>query len=197
MTVRRTIQALLDKQLVNTIKGSGTYVKSPNLRGGTFSMDEFYRLIEDGQRTKVKVLEARIVKAGTETASRLRIAEGERTILIRRLLIKDGDPLIYHREQLFYDPASLIVEAELEVTSLLGLFEGKGETMLKRGELAIAPVVLTGQVAELLNTLPRQPAFQIEHIFYDFSEKPVSWGQFICRGDRFRFTTMVGIANKG
>jgi GntR family transcriptional regulator len=196
MTVRRCIKTLLDQGIVSTIQGSGTYVKAPDLGGVTFSMEEFHNIFRDKERTKVNILEVLIVKADETAATRLAISVGERTILIRRVLIRDGDPMLYHKEQLIYDPVRPIVEAELEVTSLHGLFVGTGETKLKRGELTIDAAVLTKEEADVLNTIPMQPAFRIEHIFFDFEDCPISWGRFICRGDRLKFATTVGINNK-
>ncbi len=43
-----------------------------------------------------------------------------------------------------------------------------------------------------MNTHAVLPAFRLEHLFFDYEDKPVSWGRFICRGDRFRFTTNLG-----
>lgn len=196
MTVRRSVKALLDQGIVSTIQGSGTYVKAPNLGGVTFSMEEFHNIFKDKERTKVKILEALIIRANEATAERLAIRVGERAILIRRVLIRDGDPILYHKEQLICDPKRPIMEAELEVTSLHGLFVGTGDTKLKRGELSIEATVLSKEEAEVLNTIQMQPAFRLEHIFYDFTDKPVSWGRFICRGDRFSFKTTVGISNR-
>ena len=195
MTVRRSIKALLDQGIVSTIQGSGTYVKAQDLGGVTFSLKEFHNIFKDKEQTKVKILEVLITKADEATANRLAISVGERTILIRRVLIRAGDPIFYHKEQLIYDPFRPIVEAELEVTSLHGLFVGTGETTLKRGELTIEATVLTKEEADVLNTFQMQPAFRLEHIFYDFEDRAVSWGQFICRGDRLKFTTTVGISN--
>ncbi|MFC1534210.1 GntR family transcriptional regulator [Thermodesulfobacteriota bacterium] len=193
MTVRRSITALLDQGIVSTIQGSGTYVKAPDLGGVTFNLEEFHEIFKDKERTKVKILEVLIIKADEIAASRLAIGVGERSILIRRVLIRDGDPILYHKEQLIYDPTRPVVEAELEVTSLHGLFVGTGETNLKRGELAIEAAVLTKEESDILNTIQMQPAFRLEHIFYDFDDNPVSWGRFICRGDRLRFTATVGV----
>ena len=194
MTVRRAINVLLDQGIVSTIQGSGTYVRPPHLGEVTFSLEEFHNIFKDKERTKVKILEVRIIKADDITANKLSINLGERAILIRRVLIRDGDPILYHKEHLIYDPARPIVEGELEVTSLHGLFVGSGETKLKRGELAIEATVLTKEEADILNTMHMQPAFRLEHIFYDFDDRPVSWGRFICRGDRLKFTTTVGIS---
>ena len=195
MTVRRSINVLLEQGIVSTIQGSGTYVKAPDLSGATFTLEEFHNIFKDKERTRVKVLEALIVRADETAANRLTVSVGERTILIRRVLIRGGDPILYHKEQLLYDPARPIVEDELEVTSLHGLFVGTGETKLKSGRLTIDAVVLTKDEADVLNTIPMQPAFRIEHIFYDFEDKPVSWGRFVCRGDRLRFATTVGVSN--
>lgn len=192
MTVRRSIHLLLDEGVVCTIRGSGTYVKAPDLRGGTFAMEEFYTIFSDKERTRVKIVDAQISRSDAIIAEKLALTEGDRTILIRRLLIRDGDPIIYHQEYLIYDPELRIVESELEVTSLHGLFIGQSETTLKWGKLSIEPALLSREEAQLLNTTPMQAAFRLEHLFFDYNAKPVSWGRFICRGDRFRFTTTVG-----
>lgn len=192
MTVRRSIKILIDQGIVSTIQGSGTFVKAPDLSRVTFSLDDFYNIFKDQQRTNIKLLEVRTMKADSNAAARLHVKEKQRIILLRRVLIRDGDPIIYHRELLIYDPERPIIEAELEITTLHGLFVGNGQTFIKRGDLTIEATVLNQKQAALLNSTALQPAFRLEHLFYDFDEKPLSWGQFICRGDLFRFKTTVG-----
>ncbi len=196
MTVRRSINALLDQGVVTTTQGSGTYVKVPDLGGATFNLEQFHELFRDKKRTRVKILEVLINRANDATAKRLDISVGERTILIRRVLERDGDPILYHMEHLIYNPRLPSVEAELEVTSLHGLFIGTGESNFKRGTLTIKSAVLSKNEAEILNTLPMQPAFHLEHVFYDFDDRPVSWGRFICRGDLLEFTASVGLGER-
>lgn len=196
MTVRRSINLLINQGIVTTIQGSGTYVKAPDLSNVIFTLEEFHSIFKDKEKTKVKILEALILKADENTANKLAIKLGERIILIRRLLLRDGDPFLYHKEYLIYDPYRPIVEAELEVTSLHGLFIGTSETKFKRGDLTIEATVLTKEEADLLNTIPMQPAFKIEHIFFDFEDRPVSFGRFICRADRLRFTATIGLGKK-
>jgi DNA-binding GntR family transcriptional regulator len=195
MTVRRSINILIDQRIVSTIQGSGTYVRGPDLGGVTFNMEEFKTIFMDRERTKVKILEVLIIKADKTAAKKLEINIGEKTILISRVLIRDGDPIVYHKEQLIYDPARPVVEAEMEVTTLHGLFVGTGETKIKMGRLSIEAAVLSKEEADVLSTVQMNPAFRIEHLFYDLKNKPVSWGKFICRGDRLRFTTIVGISD--
>jgi GntR family transcriptional regulator len=73
------------------------------------------------------------------------------------------------------------------------LFSGAGETILKRGDLSIEATILTDDEAHLLCAPQPMAAFCLEHLFYDFDDKPISWGWFIGRADRLRFTTRVGI----
>ena len=103
---------------------------------------------------------------------------------------------MYHREYLIYDPSRPVVESELEVTSLRGLFEGKGNSFIKRSMLSIEATVLKNEEAQLLQAPVATAAFNLEHLFYDFEDKPVSWGWFICPGANLRFTTIVGAHNK-
>lgn len=193
MTVRRAINVLLDQGVVSTVQGSGTFVKPMELAKVTFNLDELTALFRDREQTRVKLLEARIVSADAPTAGRLAVAEGARVIYIRRLILREGEPVLYHHEQLIYDPTRPVVEAEMEATSLQGLLAGSGETDLKGGALAIEATTLTDGEAELLGGAAGDPAFRLSHTFYDFEDRPVSWGWFVCRGDRLQFRTTVGL----
>ena len=196
MTVRRAINILLQQGLVSTTQGRGTFVKPVKLSTVMFGLDELRSLIDGNAQNKVKLLEVSIVKAGPDIASRLDLSPGDRVILIRRLIHKEKEPILYHREYLVYDPTRPIVEAEMEVTALHGLFAGTGETSLKRGELAIDATVLGDEEAALLMAPPGLPSFRLEHLFYDFDNRPISWGFFLCRGDLMRFSATVGLSDK-
>lgn len=193
MTVRRVINILAEQGVVTTEQGRGTFVKPMELGTAAFHLEELQRIFRDEERTTVKLLEVRIVSATRRTARKLSVAVGERTVFIRRLILQCDEPVLYHREHTIYDPHRPIIEAEMEVTALRGLFNGGGESTLKRGDLTIDVTVLTEEEARLLDAPVASAAFRVEHIFYDFEDQPVSWGWFICPGDRLRFTTRVGI----
>lgn len=195
MTVRRAFNILIDQGVASAMQGRGTFVNSLNIGSAAFQlkgMQEFFR----DKNTTVKILEARIVTAEERAAKKLESRLNDPLIYIRRLLLKDEEPFFYHKEYLIYDPTRPIVESELEVTSLQGLFDGSGSSEFKHGELSIEATVITAEEAKILRAELGFPAFCLEHIFYDFYEKPVSWGWFICRGDKLRFTTTVGIQEK-
>lgn len=192
ITARRAIKILVDQDIAITRQGHGTYLKPIMLGNATFDLHGLQNIFTDPQ-TMVRILGAAAVNANERVAAKLNIPQGTRVIHIRRLLLRDTLPAMFHREYMILDPTNPTVEAELEVTALGGLFTGSGKTTFKRGDLCIDATVLTDEEAYVLKYSVGAPAFRIEHIFYDFSDCIVSWGWFICRADQLRFRTSVGV----
>lgn len=193
MTVRRSINLLADQGVVSTAQGRGTFVKPLELGTAFFDLQELQELFRNGMDTDVKLLDVRVVEADERAARKLDVCVGDKAIYIRRLLTQDGQPIFYHRAYLIYDPTRPIVEAEMDVTSLQGLLTNASNQMLKRGKLTIEAALMNEEEAKILKTNLPAAAFYLEHIFYDFDERPLSWGWFIFRSDQLRFSTQIGI----
>ena len=192
MTVRRAVGVLLDQGAVRTSRGRGTFVQPLRLAGATFDLSELHDLLRD-DTVSAKMLEARVLPAGPRAAANLSLSEGTRIVSLSRLLVRGDEPLIFHRESLIYDPTRPIVEAELEVTALRDMFEGGAGAGPKRGELTIHASVLSPTEAPPLLSSPGTPAWVLEHVFYDYDERPLSWGRFVCRSDLLQFRAVVGV----
>ena len=195
MTVRRAINILADQGIVDTAQGRGTFVKPIKLELATFQLKPLQDIFID-ETTTVNLLEAAISSVDARGAHKLKINEKDRVIYIRRLISRSGKPIFYHREYLIYDPRRSLVESELEVTSLRGLFKGEKSSDLKYGELSIEATVLNSEEAGVLQKPLNSAAFILEHIFYDYNDHPVSWGWFICSSEEMRFTTTIGIKSE-
>jgi GntR family transcriptional regulator len=196
MTVRQAIDLLTKEGAVVRQRGRGTFVKQPDLASATFGLDDLRRHLTD-PALEVKVLGARAVRASRRVAGKLAIREGDRVISIKRLLVRDEEPAFYHSEYVVWDPRRPLVEAELGITSLQGLFSGIGEGDVKNGELKLhASALFEGEAAHLGED-PGTLAWVIEHLFFDFDNRPVSWGRFVCRADRLAFRAAVGISGDG
>lgn len=197
MTVRRSINLLSDQGVVNTAQGRGTFVKPLELGTATFNLHSLEELFSDSVTTDVKLLDVRIVTADERTANKLRINPGEHVIYIRRLLTRKNKPVFYHRAYLIYDPRRAIVEAEMDVTSLQGLFSDSDNALLKYGELSISATLMNEEEGQVLKTPLPAAAFYLGHLFYDFNNQPISWGWFIFRNEELHFTTKVGLDISG
>jgi DNA-binding GntR family transcriptional regulator len=196
MTVRRAINILVEQGLVISRQGQGTFIKPMQFWAATFSLGQLQNLLADERGIRIKILEASINSAGGRVTRKMSMKRGQRTLFIRRLILSHDRPIMYHREYLIYDPLRPIVESQLEVTSLRGLFEATGNSFIKRSMLSIEATVLKDEEAQLLETPVATAAFYLEHVFYDFQDRPVSWGWFVCPGTNLRFTTIVGAHNK-
>jgi len=193
MTVRRSINLLADQGVVSTAQGRGTFVKELELGTAMFDLQELQDLFLPGAESNIRLLDVRVVSADERAARKLNLQPGDSTIYLRRLFMERSRPVFYHRAYLVYDPTRPIVEAEMDVTSLQGLFSNGMNTLLKRGKLSIATTLMNAEEAGLLQQSLPAAAFFIEHVFYDFENQPISWGWFIIPSDRLRFTTRVGI----
>ena len=103
MTVRRVINILVDQGVVYAEQGRGTFVKPLELGTAVFDLEQLQKLFRDDVHTTVKLLEARIVAATERTARKLQLEPRQRTIFLRRLISKDGVPMLLHREHLVGD----------------------------------------------------------------------------------------------
>jgi DNA-binding GntR family transcriptional regulator len=192
VTVRRAINILLDRGLVTTTQGKGTFVRSMDMGEAIFHLQQITDVWADDESVEVLLLEARIAPADEQVADTLQLSSGAPVVFLRRLIQRKGVPLIYQLEHVTYDEHRPLVEAQLQVTSLEGLLRSPQVEGVLSGRLTIQAVSLDAEAAAALRVAPGSPAFSLESLFLDFDGRPMSWGRFLCRADQFRLTTSVG-----
>lgn len=190
MTVRRAINILVEQGFVVTERGRGTFVKPIQFWSASFNLNQLRNLLSDENKIKIKILEASITNANDILAQKMKVNRGQRLLHIRRLILSVDKPIIYHREYLLYDPSRPIVESELDVTELKCLFEGTSNSYIKYGSLSLEATVLNDNEARILQIPEATASLTIEHTFFDFEDRPISWGHFICPGLTLTFTTL-------
>ena len=193
VTVRRAISLLLDRGLVSTTKGKGTFVRSTEMGKAVFYLQDLADLWAEGGSTEVRLLEASIVWADDQVAAKLGLQPDALVVLLRRIIERDGIPLVYQIEYVTYDEHRPLVEAQLQVTSLEGLLRSPQSEGIGGGQLSIEAVALEPEAASALRLPLESPALNLESLFVDYDGRPISWGRFFCRADQFRMTTQVGL----
>jgi GntR family transcriptional regulator len=191
MTVRRAIKVLLDERAVSTVPGRGTFVEAASIQAAAFDLGSFQALLMD-PAIRVQILATSVVPASGRPAEMLGVRPGTEVTMIRRLLLRGVEPRLYHRQWMIDDPRRPVVESELEVTGLRNLFEGRAGSGPKRGRLRLYASALRGEEARRLGAQTGHPAFVLEHLFFGFDDRPLSWGLFVSRAEDLRFETTIG-----
>jgi GntR family transcriptional regulator len=194
MTVRRAISILLDRGLVTTTQGKGTFVRALDMGEAVFRLQEITDMWVGDGSVDVVLLQASIIPATDRVAAMLDRPLGSPTVFIRRLIQRREVPLIYQIEYVLYDERRPLVEAQLQITSLDGLLRSSEGRGIPSGQLTIQAVSLGAEEASFLGVTEGSPAFCLEHLFRDFDGQRVSWGVYLCRGDQFRLSTHIGVA---
>jgi GntR family transcriptional regulator len=193
MTLRRALAILVDRGLLSAEQGRGTFVRSLDLGEAKFQLQQLTDQWLDAS-VEVRLLAASTAPASDRVAEVLQVVPGERTVYLRRLVLKDGTPMMYHVEHVVFDPRRPLVESQLQITSLQGLLHSAGGESFPQGELTVRAVNLEPDAARLLDQPEGAAAFCLEHIFQDFTGHPVSWGWFLCRADQYFLRTQLGAA---
>src|SRR6266404_2450149 len=93
ITVRRAIQNLVSRGLVEIRRGKGTFVAPPKI---TQELTERSGFVEDmhalGRKPTARVIGKEIVTADANVASQLALTKGEHVVRIRRVRLADGTP---------------------------------------------------------------------------------------------------------
>jgi GntR family transcriptional regulator len=193
MTVRQAIQILAEKGILKRVHGSGTYVCSPDWTRASFTMDGILDKLSDRDNLEISIIKAKMLEATEKAAESLNIEPGNMILSLVRLVSYKERPFLLNKAYLKYDPKSLIVESELEVSSLFSLFTGEGNNFVKKSILELEPCILSEPEAQLLETTASNPAFKVLYTFFGFNDEPVGSGWFLTTKDNVAFSTKIGV----
>jgi DNA-binding GntR family transcriptional regulator len=191
MTVRRALSMLESQGIVTGEKGRGTFARSPDLSDSMFRLDSLTGDWLD-ESSEIRLLSAAMTKADADVAAKLGVGTGERVVYLRRLVLYDGNPAMYHTEYIVYDPRRPLVESQLQLTSLHAFLDSGRAHRFPRGELTLTAVSLDAHSAEVLGESVGALALRLEHIFEESDRTPVSWGWFLLRAELFRLRARLG-----
>lgn len=191
MTVRRALSWLQNQGLVIGEKGRGTYVRALDLSDTVFRLDSLAGDWLDDS-AEIRLLSASMTRADEKVAAMLRLAPGARVVYLKRLVLYGGNPAMYHREYIVYDPRRPLVESQLQLTSLHAFLDSGRAQRFPRGELTLTAVKLDAESAQALGEPEGALALCLEHVFQERDRTPVSWGWFLMRAELFRLRARLG-----
>ncbi len=192
ITVRRAIQNLVSRGLVEIRRGKGTFVAAPKI---TQELTELSGFVEDmralGRRPTARVIGKEIVTADTTVARHLALTKGEHVVRIRRVRLADGVPVSFDETYLPVEIGKRIMTNNLKVEPIFTLLERKYDVPLVEAEYKLEAVAAEAEVAAALRVKQGSPIFRIERTSYSTGNRPVDYERLYYRGDLIRFVTRL------
>ena len=192
ITIRRAIQNLVGRGLVEIRRGKGTFVATPKM---TQELTELSGFVEDmhalGRKPTARVISKEIVTANTTVASHLALTKGQRVVRIRRVRLADGVPLSFDETFLPLDIGKKIITNNLKVEPIFSLLERKYDIPLIEAEYKLEAIAAEAEVAAALRVKQGSPIFRIERTSYSTGNRPVDYEKLYYRGDLVRFVTRL------
>src|ERR1700733_12449291 len=191
-TVRRTIQNLIRRGLIEIRRGKGTFVLQPKI---TQELTELSGFVEDmqslGRNASARLLDKQTVPASESVARQLAITTGTPVVRIQRVRLADNSPLSFDETWLPREIGEKILENDLETEPIFSLLEQKYDTPLVEAEYLLEAVSADTTVARALGIVVGSPIFLIERTSYTTGRKPVDYEKLYYRGDQVRFVTRL------
>ena len=192
ITVRRAIQNLVSRGLLEIRRGLGTFVLSPRIEAELTKLTGF---VEDmnaaGRKATARVVSQGVVAASARVAERLQLAKGTKVMQIKRVRIADGVPISFDETYLPLPLGKQIVRNDLRQHPIFTLLEEEYGVPLVEADYELEAVIATKPVADALRVRVGSPIFQIERTSMTTGNQPVDYEVLFYRGDLVRFVTKL------
>src|SRR5262249_22295069 len=134
-TVRRAVQNLVSRGLVEIKRGKGTYVMRPKMTQELTALSGF---VEDmqalGRRPTARLLDKQLVAASKTVAHQLALPAGSHVMRIRRVRLADGEPVSFDETYLPREVGEKVITNDLEVEPIFTVLETKYDLRLVQAE---------------------------------------------------------------
>jgi GntR family transcriptional regulator len=192
ITVRRAIQNLVNRGLLEIRRGLGTFVLSPRIEAELTKLTGF---VEDmsaaGRKATARVISQRVVAASARVAERLQLAKGTKVMQIKRVRLADGMPISFDETYLPLPLGKQIAHNDLRLHPIFTLLEREYGVPLVEADYELEAVIATKAVADALQVRVGSPIFQIERTSMTMGNQPVDYEVLSYRGDLVRFVTKL------
>jgi GntR family transcriptional regulator len=191
-TVRKAIQNLVERGLVEVRRGKGTFVTQPKI---TQELTELTGFVEDmqalGRTPTARLLDRRVVAADEVVAHHLALAPGTLVVRLQRVRLADGVAMSFDETYLPRELGEKVAENDLAAEPVFALLEIKYDTPLVEAEYKLEAAAADPVAAHALQVSAGSPIFLIERTSYTTGNRPVDYERLHYRGDLIRFVTRL------
>ncbi len=191
MTIRQSIEDLVNQGLLYRRHGVGTFVAYPHLQRDHTRLTSFFDKAEaDGIEVRARLLSLEVIPADPKVAQALDIALGSRVIHVKTLRFADNIPTTVHDAHIPHKLFASIVDENLEVQHLWAIFEKCGYRV-KRAVQRLEAREAEKDLALLLKIKVGAPILFKERTVYAEDGTPVEFTYCYNRGDIYSLTVAL------
>jgi GntR family transcriptional regulator len=191
MTIRESIEDLVNEGLLYRRHGVGTFVAFPHLQRDHTRLTSFFdKAEEEGVSVRAELLSLEVMPAKAVIARALDLPPGSRVIRIRTLRYADDVPITVHEAYVPQKPFASIVNENLEAQHLWTLYEKCGYKV-KRAIQRLEAREADRELAELMKIREGAPILFKERTVYAEDGTPVEFTYCYNRGDVYSLTVAL------
>lgn len=191
-TVRKAVDNLVARGLVEIRRGKGTFVTEPKIRQDLTELSGFVEdMVALGRTPTARLLDKRPVLASDIVAAHLGVPVGTQVYRIERVRLADGIAMSFDETYLPLDIGEKIASNDLEAEPIFSLLENKYALPLVEAQYQLEAVTADERVAQALEIAPGSPVFLIERTSYCDGPRPIDYEKLYYRGDLIKFVTRL------
>jgi GntR family transcriptional regulator len=191
MTIRQSIEELVDEGLLYRRHGIGTFVAFPHLQRDHTRLTNFFDKAEsEGVKVQVKLLSLDVIPAAPRVAEALDLPEGSQVIRVKTLRYADGEPVTVHDAHIPHKLFPHVVHENLEVQHLWTIYEKSGYRV-RRAIQRLEAREASEEVAHLMKIREGAPVLFKERTVYADDGTPVEFTYCYNRGDLYSLTVAL------
>jgi GntR family transcriptional regulator len=191
MTIRESIEDLVDEGLLYRRHGVGTFVAYPHLQRDHTRLTSFFDKAENvGVQVRATLLNKDVLTAKPKIAHALDLPPGSKVIRVKTLRFADNVPLTVHDAYVPHKLFACILDENLEVQHLWTLFEKSGYKV-KRAIQRLEAREATKEIANLMKIKEGAPILFKERTVYADDGTPVEFTYCYNRGDIYSLTVAL------
>ena len=191
VTVRQALKQLTQEAIIESIQGSGSYVKEERVNYDIYQLTSFYEKLADRNvdtHSDVKVFEA--IGADEELANTLQIEAGEKVWHVKRVRFIKQKPVTLEETWM---PLVLFPDLTWEVmeNSKYHFIEQVKKMVIDRSEQEIVPVMPSPEAASLLGVDPGRPILEKISRGYLNDGRVFEYSRNTFKSDDYKFTLVA------
>ncbi len=186
-TVRRAISSLVEQGRLRVDQGRGTFVREETVEYPVGRRVRFTQSIAAAHRLPNReILRAEIVRADQEAAQALKIAQGDKVVVIQSLGVMDGKPLSFALSHMPADRFAKLIPIVKEVKSITESLAAIGVSDYTRSYTRISAIAPTAELSRHLQISHGRPILRTEGVDVDADGVPISFNVSQFAGDRIQ-----------